>query len=55
MVTMQGKVQTDSLALRRIAVDGLTGRAEGGRCAPVHVCAVCVSTVGRHGRVFLPS
>jgi hypothetical protein len=47
--------QTDSLTLRRMAVDGLTGQAEGGRGTPAHVYAVCVSVVGRHDRVFLSS
>lgn len=45
----------DSLTLRRMAVDGLTGQAEDGRCSPVHAYAVCVSVVGRHGRFFVSS
>ena len=48
-------VQTDSLTLRRMAVDGLTDQAEGRRCPPAHAYAVCVSVVGRHGRVFVSS
>jgi hypothetical protein len=47
--------QTDSLTLRRIAVDGLTGRAEGERYPPAHAYAVGVPMAGRHGRVFLSS
>ena len=47
--------QTDSLTLRRMAVDGLTGQAEGRRCPPAHAYAVRVSLVGRHGRVFVSS
>jgi hypothetical protein len=47
--------QTDSLTLRRMAVDGLTDQAEGRRCPPAHAYAVCVSVVGRHGRVFVSS
>jgi hypothetical protein len=45
--------QTDSLTLRRMAVDGLTGQAEGRRCPPAHAYAGRVSAVGRRGRVFL--
>jgi len=45
--------QTDSLTLRRMAVDGLTGRAEVGWCPPAHAYAVHAFVVGRHGRVFL--
>jgi hypothetical protein len=44
-----------SLTLRRMAVDGLTGQAEGGRGPPAHVYAVRVSVLGRHGLIFLPS
>jgi hypothetical protein len=51
----KGVQQTDSLTLRRMAVDGLTGQVEGGRCPPAHVYAVCVCVLGRHGRVFLSS
>ena len=47
--------QTDSLTLRRMAVDGLRGQAEGRRCPPAHAYAVCVSVLGRHGLVFLSS
>src|SRR5215203_6913618 len=45
--------QTDSLTLRSMAVDGLTGQAMGGWGPPAHAYAVCVSVVGRHGRVFV--
>jgi hypothetical protein len=45
--------QSDSLTLRRMAVDGLTGQAEGRRCPPAHAYAVRVYAVGRHGRIFL--
>jgi hypothetical protein len=37
--------QSDSLTLRRMAVDGLTGQAEGRRCPPAHACAVRVFAV----------
>ena len=47
--------QTDSLTLRSMAVDGLTGQAEGRWCPPAHAYAVCVSVVGRRGRVFVSS
>jgi hypothetical protein len=49
------KVQTESLTLRRMAVDGLTGQAEGGRCPPAHAYAVRVFAMGRHSHVFLAS
>ena len=52
---LRRKGQTDSLTLRRMAVDSLTGQAEGRRCPPAHAYAVYVSVVGRHGRVFLSS
>jgi hypothetical protein len=54
-LTRRSGQQTDSLTLRRIAVDGLTGQAEGGRCPPAHAYAVGVPMAGRHGRVFLSS
>ena len=38
-------LQTDSLTLRRMAVDGLTGQAEGRRCPPAHAYAVRVSVL----------
>jgi hypothetical protein len=50
---IRSSLQTDSLTLRRMAVDGLTGEADGGRGPPAYVYAVCVSVLGRHGRVFL--
>jgi hypothetical protein len=36
-----------------MAVDGLTGQAEGRRCPPAHAYAVRDYAVDRHGRIFL--
>ena len=52
-MNMGSASQTDSLTLRRMAVDGLTGQAEVGRDPPAHVYEVRISVVDRHGSIFL--